>query len=120
MSNDTSQRVAAQRRPAGQRIRLVVFRVLATIAGLFFLLAVNGRPVRSPGNVYEAFVGTVGKQTVLKLGSSASDSKPRTITVKPVASEAVTMRARTGRRWPWWLPTRRRHRRKSKTTCASD
>ena len=53
-----------------------------------FLLAVNGRPVRSPMNVYEAFVGTVGKQTALKLGSSANDSKPRTVTVKPVASEA--------------------------------
>jgi len=53
-----------------------------------FLLAVNGRPVRSPQNVYEAFVGTVGKQTVLKLGSSANDSHARTVTVKPVASEA--------------------------------
>jgi tricorn protease len=53
-----------------------------------FLLAVNGRPVRSPQNVYAAFVGTVGKQTVLKLGSSANDSHPRTVTVKPVASEA--------------------------------
>jgi len=51
------------------------------------LLAVNGREVRSPQNVYEAFVGTVGKQTVLKLGTSANDPKPRTVTVKPVASE---------------------------------
>src|SRR5262249_45741322 len=50
-----------------------------------FLLAVNGRPVRSPQNVYEAFVGTVGKQTVLKLGSSADASRPRTVNVKPVA-----------------------------------
>ncbi len=53
-----------------------------------FLLAVNGRPVRAPRNVYEAFIGTVGKQTVLLLGSSANDSKPRTVTVKPVANEA--------------------------------
>jgi len=53
-----------------------------------FLLAVNGRPVRAPENVYAAFVGTAGKQTVLELGSSANDSKPRTVTVKPVASEA--------------------------------
>jgi tricorn protease len=44
------------------------------------LLAVNGREVRSPQNVYEAFVGTVGKQTVLKLGSSPNDPKPRTVT----------------------------------------
>ncbi len=54
-----------------------------------FLLAVNGVPVRSPQNVYSAFVGTVGKQTVLKLGSSANDPRPRTVTVKPVASEAT-------------------------------
>ena len=53
-----------------------------------YLLAVNGRPVRAPMNVYAAFVGTVGKQTVLRLGSSANDSKPRTVTVKPVTSEA--------------------------------
>ncbi len=56
-----------------------------------FLLAVNGRPVRAPENVYEAFVGTVEKQTTLQLGSSANDAHPRTITVKPVASE-VTLR----------------------------
>jgi hypothetical protein len=40
MSNDISRRVAAQRPSTGQRVRLVVFRVLATIAGLFFLVAV--------------------------------------------------------------------------------
>lgn len=54
-----------------------------------FLLSVNGRAVRSPQNVYEAFVGTTGKQTTLVLGSSANDSKPRTVIVKPVASEAT-------------------------------
>ena len=52
------------------------------------LLEVNGRQVRSPQNVYEAFIGTVGKQTVLKLGSSPNDTKARTVMVKPVASEA--------------------------------
>lgn len=53
-----------------------------------YLLAVNGRSVRAPQNVYEAFVGTVGKQTVLTLGSSATDPKPRTVTVEPIANEA--------------------------------
>ena len=53
-----------------------------------YLLAVNGRAVRAPQNVYEAFVGTVGKQTVLTLGTSPNDSKPRTVTVEPIASEA--------------------------------
>jgi tricorn protease len=52
-----------------------------------FLLSVNGRPLRASQNVYEAFVGTVGKQTVLTLGTSANDPKPRTVTVTPVANE---------------------------------
>jgi tricorn protease len=53
-----------------------------------YLLAVNGREVRSPMNVHESFIGTVGRQTVLRLGSSANDARPRTVTVKPIASEA--------------------------------
>ena len=54
-----------------------------------FLISVNGRAVRSPQNVYEAFVGTTGKQTTLVLGASANDSKPRTVVVKPIANEAT-------------------------------
>jgi tricorn protease len=53
-----------------------------------YLLEVNGQPVRAPENVYAAFVGTVGKQTTIKVGASARDPKARTYTVKPVASEA--------------------------------
>jgi tricorn protease len=56
-----------------------------------YLLEVNGRPVRSPDNVFGAFTGTVGKQTVIKVGSSANDSKPRTYTVKPIGGE-ITLR----------------------------
>ena len=39
------------------------------------LLEVNGRPVRAPENVYAAFVGTVGKQTRIKVGASANDPR---------------------------------------------
>ncbi len=52
------------------------------------LLEVNGRPVRAPENVYAAFAGTVGKQTLIKVGTSANDPKARTYTVVPIASEA--------------------------------
>ncbi len=51
------------------------------------LLEVNGRPVRAPQNIYAAFIGTTGKQTILKVGASANDPKARTYTVKPIASE---------------------------------
>ncbi len=53
-----------------------------------FLLEVNGRPVRAPENLYAAFVNTTDKQTTLKVGTSASDPKPRTCTVLPIGSEA--------------------------------
>jgi tricorn protease len=52
------------------------------------LLAVNDQPVRAPQNLYAAFVGTTGKGTRITVGSSASDPKKRTYTVKPIASEA--------------------------------
>ncbi len=53
-----------------------------------YLLAVNDQPIRSPGNLYEAFTGTTGRQTRITVGGSPGDPKPRTYTVKPVASEA--------------------------------
>jgi len=53
-----------------------------------YLLAVNGRPLKSPENLYAAFVGTTGKQTRITVGSTPADPKPRTYAVKPVASEA--------------------------------
>jgi tricorn protease len=53
-----------------------------------YLLAVNGLPVKSPVNVYAAFVGTTGKQTYITVGTSPTDPKPRTYRVTPIASEA--------------------------------
>ncbi len=54
-----------------------------------FLLAVNGRPVRAPENVYAAFTGTADQLTSIQVGSSANDPKPRTFVVKPIGSEAT-------------------------------
>jgi tricorn protease len=53
-----------------------------------YLLAVNGRQVKAPENVYAAFLGTTGRQTRITVGGSPTDPKPRSFTVQPVASEA--------------------------------
>ncbi|HEY3176724.1 MAG TPA: S41 family peptidase [Candidatus Polarisedimenticolia bacterium] len=53
-----------------------------------YLLSVNEQPLRAPRNLYEAFVGTEGKQTRITVGSAPDDPKARTYTVKPVGSEA--------------------------------
>ncbi len=52
-----------------------------------YLLEVNGRALTAPTSVYEAFEGTVGKQTLLRLNSSPSLEGSRLITVVPVASD---------------------------------
>jgi tricorn protease len=52
-----------------------------------YLLAVNGKPVHAPMNVYAAFVGTKGKQTRITVGAGPSDSKARTYTVTPINNE---------------------------------
>ncbi len=52
-----------------------------------FLLAVNGRDVRAGDEVFAFFAGTVGKQTVLRVGPTADGAGARDVTVVPVASE---------------------------------
>src|SRR6266571_7534727 len=54
-----------------------------------YLLAVDGRPVRAPQNLYAAFLGTVDRLTRITVGSTPDDPKPRTSTVKPVAHETA-------------------------------
>ncbi|HEU4403083.1 MAG TPA: S41 family peptidase [Candidatus Polarisedimenticolia bacterium] len=54
-----------------------------------YLLQVNGRPLRSPQNLYAAFVGTAGKETMITVGSTPGDPKPRTFSVKPIDSETA-------------------------------
>lgn len=52
-----------------------------------YLLAVNGRSLRSDENIYQAFEETAGKQTTIAVGPNADGSGAREITVTPVASE---------------------------------
>jgi tricorn protease len=53
------------------------------------LLEVNGRPLRAPENVFAAFVGTVGKQTRIKVGRAVNDPQARTYTVTPIRDEST-------------------------------
>ncbi len=66
-----------------------------------FLLAVNGRDVRADAEVYRAFEGLAGKQTVITVGPKADGTGSRQVTVVPVDSEA-SLRLRT------WMEGNRR------------
>jgi tricorn protease len=52
-----------------------------------YLLAVNGRDVRSTDDLYSFFVGLADKQVVLKVGPNAGGEGARDVTVVPIASE---------------------------------
>ncbi len=52
-----------------------------------YLLAVNGRELHAGDNLYEAFDGTAGKQTVLHVGPSADGKDGRDVTVVPIPDE---------------------------------
>ncbi len=52
-----------------------------------YLLAVNGRELRSTDNVYSFFLNMAQKQVTLKVGSNADGSNSRDVVVVPIASE---------------------------------
>jgi tricorn protease len=52
-----------------------------------YILAVNGREVHGTDNLYEAFDGTAGKQTVLRVGANADGTGARDVTVLPIDDE---------------------------------
>jgi len=52
-----------------------------------YLLAVNGREVRPPENIYSFFEGQAGKSVVLKVAGDAGGTRAREVTVVPVAEE---------------------------------
>jgi Tricorn protease PDZ domain len=52
-----------------------------------YLLAVNGRDVRPPTDVYSFFEETAGKQVVLKIGPTLDGSGSREVTVVPMDDE---------------------------------
>ena len=53
-----------------------------------YLLAVNGRELRAPDDVYAAFTGSVDRQMTITVGKSPNDKKPRTFQVQPIANES--------------------------------
>jgi tricorn protease len=52
-----------------------------------YLLAVNGREVRVPDNVYSFFEGLAGKSVMLKVGPNPDGAGSRDVTVVPAADE---------------------------------
>ncbi len=53
-----------------------------------YILAVNGTPVSSLANIYDALIGTAGKQVILRVNSSPNEQGARDVTVVPTADEA--------------------------------
>jgi len=66
-----------------------------------YLLAVNGREVTPPTDVYSLFEETAGKQVVLKVGPASDGKGAREVTAVPVADE-------TGLRNYAWIEDNRR------------
>jgi tricorn protease len=54
-----------------------------------YLLAVNGRDLRPPVNLYSLFENTSGKIVEITLGSNADGSGSRTVQVVPIANEGA-------------------------------
>ncbi|HEY1340741.1 MAG TPA: PDZ domain-containing protein, partial [Bryobacteraceae bacterium] len=52
-----------------------------------YLLAVNGRDLRPPDNIYSFFEETATKSVVLRVGSDPGGADARDVTVVPIASE---------------------------------
>jgi len=53
-----------------------------------YILAVNGTPVSSLPNLYDALIGTADKQVILRVNSKPADDGARDVTVVPVSDEA--------------------------------
>ncbi|MEP7078496.1 MAG: PDZ domain-containing protein [Chthoniobacterales bacterium] len=53
-----------------------------------YVLAINGTPVSTLANLYDALIGTADKQVILRVNSKPSDDGGRDITVVPTADEA--------------------------------
>ena len=54
-----------------------------------YILAVNGRDLRPPTNIYSLFENTAGRIVELTLGPNADGSGSRTVQVVPIANEAA-------------------------------
>ena len=52
-----------------------------------YILAINGTPVSSLANLYQALIGTADKQVILRVNAKPSDAGARDVTVVPTANE---------------------------------
>ena len=52
-----------------------------------YILAVNGRDLKGSDNIYQAFDGTAGKQTILHVGPNPDGKDGRDVTVIPIDDE---------------------------------
>src|SRR5712692_580898 len=52
-----------------------------------YILAINGTPVSSLANLYQALIGTADKQVILRVNSKPSDAGAHDVTVVPTANE---------------------------------
>jgi tricorn protease len=59
----------------------------ATVKEGDYLIAVNGRPLRTPQNPYELFVNTTNENVTLTVNSKPSENGAHTVQVKPVSDE---------------------------------
>ena len=66
-----------------------------------YILAVNGRSLNAPTNIYSLFAKTAGRQTVLEVNDKPATEGVRTVTVVPVSSES-------GLRHRAWIEDNRR------------
>jgi tricorn protease len=53
-----------------------------------YLIAVNGRSLRAPANLYSLFEKTAGKETFITVNSVPGDKNSRTVAVVPIADES--------------------------------
>ncbi|PYL15548.1 MAG: protease [Verrucomicrobia bacterium] len=53
-----------------------------------YILAINGTPVSTLPNLYDALIGTAGKQVILRVNSKPTDTGARDVTVVPTDNEA--------------------------------
>ncbi len=53
-----------------------------------YILAVNGTPVAGLSNIYDALIGTAGKQVILTVNSKPNEQGARDVTVVPTADES--------------------------------
>ena len=53
-----------------------------------YILAINGTPVSTLPNLYDALIGTADKQVILRVNSKPTEDGARDITVVPTADES--------------------------------